>query len=432
MAVESEGQPPQATAAADGDELPRWGALAYPNFRRYWFASLIQIFGMQFRFIGGGWLVHTLTDSPFWLGVPGVVSAVVTIALTVPSGALADRIDNQRLLVVARGLTGATYLVLATLTVSGLVEVWMVLVWAAVVGAFAALANPAANAMLPRLIERHAMASAVAYTAAIWNSMRIIGPAAAGIVIAVVGIGLAFFVTAAGFGIATVLIATLKLTPLPRRGGAGADGGMFAGVRYIFAHQIFFATIGLSFFTSLFGMSYVVLLPIFADDIMHVGVEGFGYMEAAAGVGALLGTLAIVRIGTGQHTGTIMMGGAALFGVSIAAFAETRVLWLAMAMLFAGGFFSSVYLNLGMTTLQLLVPDELRGRVMGVWGVTWFLSSAGGFVAASMAELLGTPRAVELGALAVAAFAVALMVLTPGLRRLPQLERGRERASGWR
>ncbi len=310
-------------------------AFSYPNFRRYWVASIAMVFGVQFRFIGSGWLVYELTDSPFWLGLPGVLTAILTVALTVPAGALADRIDNQRLLVWGRGLTGLSHLVIAALTVAGVIQVWMVLVWAALAGALAALTNPAQAAMLPRLIEREAMASAVALTASVWNAMRIVGPAAAGIVIATVGIGQVFFVAAAGYGISTFLVAVLKLAPIDRTGHE-EHGGMLAGVRYIVKQRIFLATVGLSFFSSMFGASYVVLLPIFAEEILGAGVTGYGYMEAAAGVGALLGTLSIVYIPTGRHAGTVMVAAAMLFGLWIAAFAASRSLALSLALLFAG------------------------------------------------------------------------------------------------
>ena len=177
---------------------------------------------------------------------------------------------------------------------------------------------------------------------------------------------------------------------------------------------------GLSFFTSVFGGSYVVLLPIFADDILEGGVQAYGYMEGAAGVGALLGTLSIVWIQTGRHAGRVMVGAAVLYGLWIAAFAASRSLPLSLGLLFAGAFFSSIYLTVGMTTLQLLVPDSLRGRVMGVWGLTWFLGSVGGFVAASIATFLGAPFAVALGALAVAGFGVAVFVLFPEVRDIPE------------
>ena len=404
------------------DREARFGALSYPNYRRYWIASLIMVFAMQFRFIAGGWLVHQLTDSPFWLGVPGIISAIVTISLTVPAGALADRLDNRWLLVGGRALTGLAHLALAVLTVTGAVEVWMVLIWAGVTGVLAAVTSPAQNAMLPRLIERSAMTSAVALNSAIWNMMRIVGPAAAGLMIALIGIGEAFFVSAGGFAIASVLIATLRLEPLERHTGDADDTGMLAGVRYILSNRIFLATIGLSFFTSIFGRSYVVLLPIFADDILHAGVQGLGFLEAAAGFGGLLGTLAMIRMRFGRHTGAAMIGAAGLFGLFVCAFATSRWLPLSLGMLFAGGFVGSIYLNLGMVTLQLLVPDGLRGRVMGVWGLTWFLSSAGGFVAASIAELLGAPFAVALGALAVAGFGALLYLSSSELRAIPTRE----------
>jgi MFS family permease len=270
------------------------------------------------------------------------------------------------------------------------------------------------------------MASAVALISSVWSGMRIIGPALAGLLIAVVGIGQAFFVTAAGYAISTLLVASLRLEPL-RRGDREADEeGMFAGVRYVFGHRIFLATIGLSFFSSIFGRSYVVLLPIFSDDILHAGVQGFGYMEAAAGAGALIGTLSIVRVRIGRHTGAMMTGAALVFGLCIACFAASRALGLSMLLLFVGAFFSAIYLNLAMTTLQLLVPDGLRGRVMGVWGLTWFLTSAGGFVAASIAEFMGAPFAVALGALSVAGFALFVYVAFAELRTIPAPDEGTE------
>ncbi len=400
-------------------QAPPTSAFSYPSYRRYWFSNLAGVFAIQFRFIGSGWLVYQLTDSPFWLGVPGVVSAAVTILLTVPGGALADRIDSQRLLVAARAVNAGLHLALAITIVLGLVEVWIVIVWAALTGITAAVTSPAGNALLPRLIDRAAMPSAVALSSAIWSGMRVLGPALAGVMIAAIDVGVAFFVTAAGYALSTLLVASLRLEPIPKSADPEEHSGTFAGVRYILDHQVFLATIGLSFFTSIFGRSYVVLLPIFADDILQAGVRGFGYLEAAAGVGALLGTLAITRIKPGRHVGAVMIGSAVLFGIGVAAFAASRSLPLSLGLLFAGAFFSAIYLTLGMTTLQLLVPDELRGRVMGVWGMTWFLSSVGGFIAATLAEFLGTPVSVALGALAVAGFGIVVFATFPEMRRLP-------------
>lgn len=405
------------TDAAEEAPLSRWGAFGYSNFRRFWISNVARVFGMQFRFIGSAWLVQDLTGSTVWAGIVGLSGAIPTILLVVPAGALADRVDHKKMLLISRALSTLVHSLMALVVVTGAVEVWMIVVWALLAGALSAIENPVSNAMLPRLIDMRAIRSAVALNGSIWNSMRIVGVAAAATVIGVVGIGQAFVITAVGFALSTVLVLTLRLAPVvqrPRQHGTG----MLEGVRYIARERIFFATIGLSFFTSVFGSSYVILLPNFADEVLG-NLDMFGPLEAATGIGALLGTFAIVRIGMGPRSGQIMLLAAALFGVLVAGFAATRWLPLSFALLFMAGFSSAIYLNLGMTTIQLRVPDELRGRVMGVWGMTWFLSAAGGVPVGFAAALIGTPLAIALGALSVSVFAVLLLGFVSELRRLP-------------
>jgi MFS family permease len=406
------------------DEPARWGAFSYPNYRRFWVAMLARVFGLQFRFIGVGWLVISdegLDLSYKWLGVVSLASALPPIVLSVPAGAVADRYEHRRILLITQTLTAALSLLLAVLILNDAIDVWMLIAWAITVGTLTALAVPAQSAILPRLIDMRAIASAVALTSSVWNTMRIVGPAAAGVLIAAIGIGQAFFVTSVGFALSALLIATLRLEPLERRAGS-ARGEMLEGLRFIFGHRIFLAIIGLSFFTSVFGVSYHVLLPVFADDILDVGSRGFGFMETAAGFGGFLGTLAVIKIGAGRHAGPTMLAAASVFGLFIAGFAGSRSLSLSMALLFCAGFSCSMYLNIGMTALQLLVPDELRGRVMGVWSMTWFLSAVGGLPASALAEWIGAPLTVALGALSVSAFAGLLLIFAKELKHLPSQE----------
>ena len=412
----------------DRPDAPRWGAFSYPAYRRYWLSLVARVFGLQFRIIGVGWLVAVELDrSPVWLGIVGLSLALPTIVGSVPAGIVADRFDHQRIMIVSMLATSALSLLLAVLILADAVNIWMVIGWGIAVGALAALVNPAQAAMLPRLIEMDAMASAVALSSSVWNSMRIVGPAAAGVLIALIGTGQAFLVTAAGFALSALLVATLRLEPLARDAVGEHGGGMWEGIRYVLGHRLFLATIGLSFVTSMFGASYQVLLPVFADDILEVGADGFGLLEAAAGVGGLLGTLAIIRVGHGPRSGSVMLASAGAFGLCIAAFAASRSMPLSVALLFCASFAASMYLNIGMTTIQLLVPDELRGRVMGVWSMTWFLVYVGGLPASITAELIGTPWTVALGALAVSGFALVLFLASTELRMIRELstdERG--------
>ncbi len=394
--------------------LPRFGALGYANYRQFWLANVARVFGLQFRFIGAGWLTHLLTPSPVWLGIVGLAAAIPTIVLSVPAGTLADRFDNRKLLVWSQALTALCMFAMAFLVVAELATVAIVVIWSVIVGALLALGTPAQNAILPRLIEMRATASAVAYMSAIWNVMRIVGPAGAGLLISIIGPGQAFTVTGLAFAVSVVLLMRLRLEPIAAR-TTQSGGGMLEGFRFVFGNRLFFATIGLSFFTSLFGMSYVVLLPAFTV-ILHTDARGFGWMEAAAGLGSLLGTVAIVRLRQGIPQGPVMLVSAALFGVLIALFTAATTLPIAMLFLFLGGVASSLYLNLGMTALQLQVPNALRGRVMGIWSMTYFLAAAGGLPAAMVATWIGTPAAVALGALSVTAFAILLLVFVPSLR----------------
>lgn len=416
------GQPGQSGHAPPPEDGPRWGAFSYPAYRRYWLSLVARVFGLQFRIIGVGWLVAVELDrSPLWLGIVGLSLALPTIVGSVPAGIVADRFDHQRIMCWSLSATAVLSLLLAVLILAGTVEIWMVIVWGVAVGSLAALVNPAQAAMLPRLIEMEAMTSAVALSSSVWNSMRIVGPAAAGVLIALIGTGQAFLVTAAGFALSAVLIATLRLEPLPRDAPRQHGSGMWEGMRYIAGHRLFLATVGLSFITSLFGASYQVLLPVFADDILDVGADGFGMLEAAAGVGGLLGTLAIVRVGHGPRSGLVMLAAAGVFGLLIAAFAGSRSLPVAVGLLFAASFAASMYLNIGMTTIQILVPDELRGRVMGVWSMTWFLVYVGGLPASVAAEWIGTPLTVALGGLIVGGTALALFAASAELRLIREL-----------
>ncbi|MCY4640608.1 MAG: MFS transporter [Chloroflexi bacterium] len=419
--IASADAPPALAGPMPGGGEPPASAFSYDAYRRFWVGTFAAVFGERFRFIAGLWLVVEITDSPFWLGVVALVQAVPTVLLSVPAGALADRIESRAILGVTYAAIGVSHLTIALLTTAGVVELWMVVVWSMTVGSLASGSAAAQNVLIPRLVERRAMASAVAYSSAIWQTTRVVGPAVAGGSVALIGSGPSLLAAALGYALAAVTIATLSLRPRPP-GLALIRGGMWEGARYIARNRLFLAITGLSFFTSIFGTSYMILLPVFAEDVLGVGARGFGALEAAAGLGALAGTGVVVRLGAGRHTGRAIIGGAFSFGILVAAFSMTRSLAPGMALLCLAGLVQSLYLNLAMTALQLMVPDELRGRVMAVWTVTFFLIMVGGFVAGSAATLLGTPTAIALGSLAVSAFALAVYLFVPELRRLSPQE----------
>lgn len=397
----------------------RWGALAYPNYRRYWIAAIVRVFGIQFRFIGAGWLVAVeLDQSPFWLGVVWLATSLPTILLSLPAGSLADRTEPFRLVMLSQVLSFVGHLTLGILIVTDLVTLPLVIIWAIATGTFAALAAPSMSALLPRLIERKAMASAVALNSGVWGAMRVVGPALSGVLIALVGTGQAFFVAAVTMGLSIFVLLGIKLPPRVASTGTESHQGVSGALRFIWSQPLFLSTIGLSFFASIFGSSYVVLLPIFAEDLLDVGSTGFGFMEAAAGIGAVIGTYVVLRFGIGARPGLVMLGSAAVFGVLIAGFSATDALLPAAAMLLVVGIAEEFYLVVGMTVVQLAVPDRLRGRVMGIWTMSYFLAAVGGFFAGIAAEFIGVRQTIAAGGLIVTGFSVLLFFVTHELRPL--------------
>jgi MFS family permease len=190
------------------------------------------------------------------------------------------------------------------------------------------------------------------------------------------------------------------------------------GLDFVRRHELFAALIGLVFFNSMFGMSYQILLPVFARDILEVGSEGFGFLQTAVALGAILGSLAAARLGRSGHRGAQLLLGSAVFGLLIVTFAWSRWFPLSVAIMFLMGLANSFYMITINTVLQVMVPDDYRGRVMGLWSLTWSLVPLGGMIAGTITEHAGAPVAVTLGGVLVMAMAAAIAIRLPNVRQL--------------
>ena len=371
------------------------------------------------------WLVHELTESPLFLGFVGLATAIPAIALNLFGGVFADRLDKRRLIMVTQAMSAVLVFLLATLTLLDLVEVWHVLAIAFVTGAVNAFDQPARQALYPHLIDRKVMMSAVAMNSSIWQGTRIAAPAAAGIIIAATGTAVAFFLAGLGFVIMTAVIAGLRVPPIERGATGSAAQDMLEGLKFIRRNSIFSFLIGMTFFNSFFGMAYIMMMPIFAVEILKVGADGQGVLLSVGGVGALMTTLLLGSIGNFRRKGLLLIGGAVMFGLSVAAFALTSKYVgsyaLAMVLMFAMGISSSSYMISIMSSLQMMVPDRMRGRVMGFYGMTWSIMPLGGMQAGAMASAVGVPVAIAIGGLVVSAFALGPALVNRRVRNIGSL-----------
>ena len=307
----------------------------------------------------------------------------------------------------------------------------LVLAIAFVAGAVNAFDQPSRQALYPHLIDRSVMMSAVALNSSIWQGTRIVAPAIAGVIIAATGIAASFYVAGAGFAIMVVVMFTLKVPPFERRPSKGTGRDMLEGVKFIKDNSIFSSLIALTFFNSFFGMAYIILMPVFAEEILGRGATAYGMLLSVSGASSLMTT---VWMGTRTSLNgkvSVLIGGAILSGVFIAAFALTtdwfKSYYLALSLMFIIGIFNSMYRISIMSSLQMLVPDQMRGRVMGFYGMTYSMMPMGGMQASAVATVVGTPIAVAMGGLAVSGFAVILVLTNGKIRGLEKLLRQSER-----
>jgi MFS family permease len=416
------------------DHLPSLPpALRYPLYRTYWLGTLASVSGFQIVRFAQFWLMYQLTESPLALGYVGLAQALPGIVLNLVGGVYADKIDQRRLIMVTQTVTASLIFMLAALTVADLVRVWHVLVLAFLSAGVNAFDEPARQALYPHLIDRKVMTSAVALNSAIWQGNRIVAPAVAGLIISVAGTEAAFFLAGIGSLTMVAVIISLRIPAFTRAAHGNPTQDMMEGLSFIRKNSIFSFLIGMTFFISFFGMAYITLMPVSAVDILKVGADGQGLLMSAGGAGALLATIWLSSRDSTRYKGQLIVGGAVLFGLSLAAFALTSQYLgsypLAVFLMFAVGLFSSAYNISVQSSLQMMVPDAMRGRVMGFYIMTYSISPLGALQAGALANLVTTPIAIAAGAIAVVAFAAGPATVNSKVRNLGEWLRQLEAAA---
>jgi MFS family permease len=397
-------------------------ALRHPNYRTYWFGFLVSIIGVQVQTVAQGYLIYEKTGSALNLGIVSGSQAVAMIVFSLLGGVIADRVERRRLLVLMQAGGFACSLTLASLVMLDRIEVWQVAAIAFTFGCFQAFDQPTRSALLPQLIDRSDLMNAVALTSVVWQASAIVGPSIAGIVIAFAGLAACFYLAAAGFLTFAVALLAIKVrqidaTELKRSRAGSIIQDLKAGLGYIRGNSLFTALIGMAFFNATFGLSFLVLLPVFAKEELAIGPQGLGALYSAMGIGSLVGTLIVASLGDYPRKGLLIIGGACLFGSLLILFSISTWIVASIALLMAIGVVRSLYMTSSMTLLQLRLEDRYRGRVTAVYGLQWGLMPLGGLWAGVVADLWGAPAAVAFGGIAVILCSALVAVRQPEFRR---------------
>ena len=394
-------------------------ALQYRDYRIYWIGLVGSVLGFQIFQVAQLWLVYDLTGSYLKLGFVGASAAIPQILIALFGGVIADRVDRRRLLIGTHAAIALLMVVTAVLAFLKILGFEHLMVVAFLNGALGGLSQPSLQAIIPHLIDRKELMNAVALSSTVWQGTRIVGPGIGGALIDFLGPAVCFGVTSAGFAFMVVALSLLHYrNPGPEHSPEAFFTQMVSGVSFILRNPLFFSLIGMSFFNAFFGLAYIGILSGFAQEHLSATGTGLGVLLGASGLGALAGTLVMGSMGRIRRRGWLIIGGSLLFGVFLIMFSFSRSLTLAMFLLVLVGAANSTYMIPLMTQLQVSVPDQLRGRVMGVFGMTYSMMPLGSLPMGSLASLFSSTLAITAGGIAVIAFSLGVGARAKEVRRL--------------
>ena len=373
-------------------------ALQYRNYRLFFMGQIVSLVGTWMQSVAQSWLVYRLTGSALLLGLVGFCGQFPVFLMASVGGMLADRHNRQRIVIATQTSAMILAFILAALTLLGHIRVWEIMVLATLLGVVNAFDIPARQAFVVEMIQPPDLINAIALNSSMVNGARMIGPAVAGLTVAAVGEGWCFFVNGASYIAVIAGLLMMKITPKERESPDSGLKSVVEGFRWVAHTGPIRALLLLLGLVSLTGMPYAVLLPIFADRILHQGARGLGMLMAAAGTGALTGTLVLASKQGVRGLGKWITVAASCFGVALILFSFSRSFLLSMAFLFPAGFAMMIEMASSNTLIQTMVPDELRGRVMAIYSMMFMgMAPFGALWAGAAAHHLGAPMTVAIG-----------------------------------
>lgn len=395
-------------------------SLGHKNYRLFYSGQFISLTGTWMQMVAQSWLVYRLTGSAATLGFVAFAGQVPGFLLAPFGGAVADSFSRHRILITTQTLAMLLAFVLAVLTLTGNVAVWHVYVLAALLGIVNAFDIPARQAFVADLVSRDDLVNAIALNSSMINGARLVGPAMAGVLVATIGEGWCFFVNALSY--IAVLAGMLRMRVAKRAADTAerrsAIMRVVEGFSFVGRTGPIRALIILLGLVSLLGMPYTVLMPVFADRVLHVGAGGLGMLLGAAGVGAVCAALLLLARRGVRGMGRWVAFSSAGFGASLILFSQVQDFRLAVAVLVCVGFSMIIQIASSNTLVQAMVPNELRGRVMAVYSMMFLgMAPLGALWAGWLAERVGAANTVALGGAGCVLSALVFSLRLPALRR---------------
>ena len=395
-------------------------ALHHKNYRLFFGGQSISLVGTWMQQIAMSWLVYRLTNSALLLGIVGFSSQIPVFLFASIAGVYADRWNRHRMLVVTQTLSMIQALTLAFLALTGTIHVWQIIALSIAIGVVNAFDMPTRQSFIVEIVDKtEDLGNAIALNSFMFNGARLVGPAIAGILIALLGEGICFLIN--GLSFVGIIVALLAIK-VPKRKKAAHTSRLWHDLKDGYSYAFGFAPIryillqlGLM---SFMGMSYAVLMPIFAKDILHGGPHTLGFLMAASGIGALTGSVYLASRQTILGLGRLIAYASVIFGIGIIAFSFSKILIVSLSMMFLTGFGMIVQIASGNTILQSIVEEDKRGRVMSIYTTAIIgMAPIGNLFAGALASLIGAPNTLILSGSACIIGSLLFALKLPHIRK---------------
>lgn len=409
-----------ASSATVGSRVPRmFAALRHRDYRLFFFGQFISLCGTNMQRTALPWFVYQLTGSKMMLGLVAAINHAPVLGLSLVGGVTADRYPKRYVLLVSQSVMMLCALALWALIVSEQITILLICVIAFVSGVASALDVPARHSIIVEMVGKEDLMNAIALNSSMFNATRILGPSIGGVLIASLGVAPCFLLNGLSYLAIIFALLLMKSTSLgTRRGGESVWQDILQGLSYARQHPVIRTILLLIVVSSIFCAPYQVLMPVFAKDVLGLGADGLGFMLAANGVGAAVCALWLASLGDFKHKGKFTLWGAYTFLMCLAVFSVSRNVALSLLALALLGAAMTTFRAMCNTLLQTTAPDELRGRVMSLFGLGMMgMGPIGSLQAGLVAQYLGAPAALGIGVAVMTALVTAVTFLVPQLRK---------------
>lgn len=407
----------EESSASNPPPVGRLAAFHYRDFRLFWLSLFISNIGTWMQMTATNWLLYQLTNSPLQLGLNGVFRALPAIVLGLISGTFADRYDRKWLLLWTQVVLALITFGLGVLDYAGQIQVWQIYLFTFISASVGSFDGPARQALFPSLIPRSVLPNAVALNSLLWKGAALIGPTLGGIAISAMGTAGAFFANAASFLAVVVALLLMRASSPAREKQRDFIAETKAGFSYIVSQPIILALTVMEAFASIFGLDHA-LLTILASDVFRVGAHGFGFLQSARGLGAVIGSSVFIAMGQRPEQGRILLVSALLYGAGFALFGLAPSFFVALILLAFVGATDTVWAAARGTIMQLRTPEKFRGRVMGVFQLSnRGLHPLGQLESGIMVPLIGAREATVMGGAIITIITLFTAWWTPALTK---------------